>query len=181
MARFSDGDIQKIIIGDRVVAPVQFPGRDSVTVGVRGLSDDEIDAARVEAQGYVESLCKRADMRYEVFVSVDPESYDRELQRQIIARAYVDIEAQERPFFDAAVQVRRLGSVTIARLWEVYTGHQEAVNPRRMLSETQVKELVDALGKEPSATVVLEDFERDTLCSLVRFLASELQTSRTGS
>lgn len=181
MARFSDEDIRKIIIGDRIVAPAQFPGRESVTVGVRGLSDDEIDACRVDAQCYVESICKRADMRYEVFVGVDPESYDRELQRQIITRAFVDIEAHERPFFEAAVQVRRLGSVTIARLWEIYTGHQNAVNPRRMLSESQTKELVDALGKEPSGTVVLEDFERDTLCSLVRFLASELRTSRPGS
>lgn len=181
MARFSDEDIRKIIIGDRLVAPAAFPGRESVTVGVRGLSDNEVDEARVAAQGYIEGLCKRADMRFEVFVQVDPESYDREMQRQVIARAFVDIDAQDRPFFDDAVQVRRLASTTIARLWEIYTGHQDAVNPRRMLSEAQVKELADALGKEPSGTVVLEDLERDTLCSLLRTMASMLQTSPTGS
>lgn len=176
MARFSDEDVSKILLGPAAVSRVAFPMAQGIEVGLRCLSDNEIDTARVQAHCYLEGICKRADLGLRSFVDIDPESLNREQQRQIIALAFVDADKPERPFFDDAIQVRRLSSVVVARLWELYLDHQDKVNPYFNLSKEQLKELADALKKGLDATDLLAGFGRDTLCSLVRTLASQLPT-----
>lgn len=179
MGRFSDDDVKKIILGRRVVSRVPFPlaPEDSgIFVGLRSLTDREIDQARIDAQVYLEGACNRGQQPIERFVRLDPDALDREQERQMIALACVDPDQPDKPFFDAAKQVRDLDSVMVRRLWELYLSHQDAVNPRRTLTDEQVKELADALGKEPSASALLADFERDTLVSLLRIMANRLST-----
>lgn len=177
MPRFTDEDVTKILQGRRAVSRVAWPGRpegSDLEVGIRSLSDQEIDACRVEAHGYLEQLCKRGDVNLGAFVALDPDALDREQQRQVLAVACVDPDSGDKqtPFFDSAVQVRRLDSVAVARLWDAYQDHQDAVNPRHRLSEAEAKELADALGKEQTANIILAGYERASLCSLVRSLAS---------
>lgn len=176
MARFSDEDVSKILLGPAAVSRVAFPMAQGIEVGLRCLSDNEIDKARVAAHCYLEGICKRADLGLRSFVDIDPESLNREQQRQIIALAFVDADKPDRPFFDDAIQVRRLSSVVVARLWELYLDHQDKVNPYFSLSKEQMTELADALKKGLDATDLLAGFGRDTLCSLVRTLASQLPT-----
>lgn len=181
MAKFSDEAVSKILQGRRVVSPVPFPGRpddSDLEVGIRSLSDREIDMCRIEAQVYLQRICKQNDVNIGAFIAIDPDALDREHQRQVLAMACVDVESGDKQalFFDSAKQVRDLDSVAVARLWEAYQDHQDAVNPRHSLTEAEAKELADALGKEPTATAILAAYERATLCSLVRTLASQLRT-----
>lgn len=176
MARFSDEDVNRILLGPAAISRVAFPMAQGIDVGLRCISDDEIDKARVAAHCYLEGICKRADLGLRSFVDIDPESLNREQQRQIIAIAFVDADQPTRPFFDDAIQVRRLSSVVVARLWELYLDHQDKVNPYFNLSNEQVKELADALKKEQPGADLLAGFARDTLCSLVRTLASQQST-----
>lgn len=179
MGTFSDEAVKKILLGRRVVSRVPFPlaPEDSgIEVGIRSLSDREIDQARIDAQVYLEGICKKGFRSMESVVSIDPEFLEREQERQMLALACVDPDAPTKPFFDSAVQVRSLESVAVRRLWEMYLSHQDTTNPRRTLTAEQLKELKAALGKEPSCSALLADFERDTLVSLVRILVNPQPT-----
>jgi hypothetical protein len=182
--QFDDTAVQAILQGRRVIGRVPFPGGKGIELGVRLLSDRDIDLARFEAQMYLESQCKKVALTLVEFVNVDPESLEREHQRQVILRAFVDPESpRERPsqFFSTIEQVRSLDSVLVRQFWELYVDWQDTVNPRFKLTEQEVESLVATLKDEQSTRLVLAPFERSTLTSLVRFLASRLVTSQTGS
>lgn len=179
MARFSDEGIKTILLGRRAVSRVPFPLApvdSGLEVGIRSLSDREIDQARMDAQGYLEGACKRGDQPMERVVALDRDFLDREHERQIIALSCVDPDDPTRPFFDHVTQVRELDSVMVRRLWQLYLAHIDTVNPYRTLTDAQVKGLVDALKKEPKSLAILEAFERDTLISLLRTLVSQPPT-----
>lgn len=184
MARFTDERVQAIVAGRRSVGRVAFPGQTDVEVGVRLLTERDIDLARFEAQMYLERQAKKLRLDMVDLVRTDPESLDREHQRQVILAAFVDPDSPaERPrsFFDDIEQVRSLDSVLTQRLWELYVEWQDTVNPRYSLTEEEVTALLDALKDEPVAKVLLGTFERETLQSLVRFLGSQLSTALNGS
>lgn len=185
MADFSDERIQGIIQGRRVIGRFPFPGSEgSHMVGVRLLTESEIDIARFNAQFYIKSRCERVGLSLVDFVNIDPESLDREHQRQVLFAAILSLEGDpDNPprFFKDDAQVRALDSVLVDQLWREYADWQEASNPMLSLKKEEVDELVEALKKEPTARVLLAHFESGTLRSLVRTLASQLQTSPNGS
>ena len=181
--RFDDTYVQGIIQGRRVIGRARLPGDPDTEIGVQLLSERDIDMARFEAQMYLERHAKKVQLSLIEFVQIDPESLDREHQRQIIQRAFVDIDSDpalppdKRPtFFHNIEQVRSLDSVLTQQLWEIYVEWQDTINPRLSLSEEEVGELVASLKEGPTASLILGHFERGTLQSLVRFLAARLTT-----
>lgn len=174
--RFDDARVQAILKGRRIIGRSSFPGDDSVEIGVRLLTESMIDEARFDAQMYLEGKAKRLRMDMIAFVQIDPESLDREHQRQVIYHAIVDPDSSpDKPklFFENIAQVRSLDSVLTQQLWEIYTDWQDVVNPRLTMSEEEVAALVEGLKDEQIANLILATYERDTLQRLVRFLASQ--------
>lgn len=176
MAKFSDEEVAKILQGRRVVSRVPFPGTEDngVEVGIRSLTESEMDTARIEAHDYLRRQCERGRVDFLELHDATPDALDRERMRQILLIACVDPE-DGNPFFVAAKQVRDLDNVTLARLYEAYENHLDAVNPRASLTDDQVRELADILKKEPSASAFLAGFERATLTSLIRTLGNQLK------
>lgn len=173
--RFDDAAIQGILAGRRVIGRAAFPGKHDLTIGVRLLSEREIDLSRFAAQMYLERQAKKVQLSLIDFVRVDPESLDREHQREVLLHAFCDPDSPDEkpiPFFDNIEQVRSLDSVLCQQLWEVYVDWQDTINPRISLSEEEVAALVAALKEEQTASLVLAPFDRETLCSLLRSMAS---------
>ena len=180
--RFDDAAIQNILQGRRAIGRVSFPGDKDITIGVRLLSDRDIDMGRFEAQIYIEQYCKKVQLTPIDFINIDPELLERETKRHIIVRAFVDPDSpaeRPTPFFSDIEQVRSLDSVLVAQLWDIYIDWQDVVNPRLSYTEEEVTALGEALKDERLATTVLATFDRDTLQSLVRFMASQLSISRS--
>ncbi|GAF72263.1 unnamed protein product [marine sediment metagenome] len=177
--RFDDEQVQGILQARRVIGRSAFPGKEGLEIGVRLLSERDIDLSRFEAQMYLERQAKKVQLTLIDFVQVDPESLDREHQRQVIMHAFCDPESpQEKPilFFDNIEQVRSLDSVLCQQLWEIYVDWQDVVNPRLTMTGDEVDELVAALKDEQMAKLILAPLERETLQSLVRSLVAQLQT-----
>lgn len=172
--RFSDAAVSAVLTERRVVSVVPFPGapEDSgIRIGIRGLTEGEADAARIQGQLYIASLCKRNDVVMHNYITIDPEALDIEYRRQLLVIACVDPDNHDAKFFDSAEQIRKLDSVIIDRLHECYMEHQSLVNPYLTMSDDELKELADAIKKEPTGTHILAVYERATLVSLVRSLA----------
>lgn len=181
--RFDDTTVQGILQGRRVIGRVAFPGSDDIEIGVQLISEREIDLARFEAQTYLDRQAKKVQLALLEFVQIDPESLDREHQRQVILRAFVDVDAPANlppdkrvPFFPNIEAVRTLDSVMTQALWELYVDWQDTINPRVHLTEEEVSELIASLKEEPTANILLAHFERDTLHRLLRILVTRLQT-----
>lgn len=167
---FTSEHLQAILRGRREVRPVPFPGADGVRIGVRILVDEELDYARIEAQRYVKKLG--------VDLDVDPELLDREVERQVIWRAFVNVENPEHPaFFPSDRDVRSLDSVTVRALFNLYREHQEYVSPLIALDEGGQKALIDALGKGLDPEVAFSAFDSNTLRRLCLSMASQLRAS----
>lgn len=177
MATFTDERLRTILRGRRQVFRVPFPGADGVEVGFRILTDADLDHCRLEAQ--------RAAKKMGADLDVDPELLDRLVERQIVWRACVDPDDPNTDtpaaFFPSAADVATLDSVVVRELGNAYMEVQEMVSPRLTLDEAGIKELVDALGKEPGATALLMRFAPPTLIGLVRSLAARLRTSASSS
>lgn len=156
-----------------------------IEVGVRILLDDEIDDARLDAVQYVQGRAKARRLDLNAMLAVDPEIVDREITRQLIFRAFVqpkeDLEKKDHlPFFPAPQAVRQLDSVMVETLFETYIDQQNYVNPLRTIDEDEARELVDALGKEHGAEVILSQYDAPSLRSLLHTLAVLLRASRPG-
>jgi hypothetical protein len=176
MATFTDERIAAMLRGRRQVFRVPFPGSADVEVGFRILTDAELDHCRLEAARQAKKLGADLD--------ADPELLERLIERQIVWRACVDPDSDaEKPgaFFPSASDVATLDSVLVRELSNAYMEVQELVSPRVTLDEAGVKELVDALGKEPGATALLTRFAPPTLIACVRSLAARLRTSASSS
>lgn len=181
--RFDDTAIQGILDERRVIGRTHFPGSKTIEIGLRVISDFEIDTARFQAQIYLEHRCKRAQLTLLDFANIDPEGIEREQQRQTLLVACVDAESEDddpRPFFAHIEQVRGLDSVLIAQLWDAYTDFTDSISPRLNLSEEEVADLVASLKDEREAKALLAAFDRDTLQSLLRTMAAELLNLATG-
>lgn len=173
MPTFDDPHVREMLLGRRAVRAYPMPGAPDLKVGIRALPDREIDLARIEAQRYAKKLGAELDL--------DPEFLDREIMRQILARACVDPDARQgtepAAFFATTDDVRALDSVTIAALFRLYQEHQDHVSPLRRLSEKEVAEFVEALKKAPDAGRALSGFEHASLVSLCISMASALRSS----
>lgn len=181
MATFTDERVQKILKGQRDIGRAPFPGSTDVVMGVRVLSDEEIDDARLDAQALLTKRCRSRNLDVETYVKVDPEPLERAVEHEIIWRAFVDTDNPDIAFFPSPDEVKSLPSVTVRALLDIYLDHQETVCPRITLGEADVERLVDALGKEHEPQVILAQFAPETLRLCVRSLASRArELSRTG-
>lgn len=184
MARFSDEQIRAIVLGPkRAFRRLQFPGRPDVTVAIRALSEAEIDQCRIEAQVEFLALCKRREWSPERAVQIDPLLVARIVDRQMIWRAYFDVDTIDREepdkFFPSVAHVAELDSVTITDLTNAYVEHQNFVSPARDLDAKEVDELIGALGKgQPEA--VLNTLGLSTLKLFTLSMARRLSTSPIG-
>ncbi len=179
MSTAAEVDLGKMLQGRRAIGKMGFPGAPGIQIGVRLLSDREIDEARADAALYLQQRCKPRGFGLEEFVRIDPDALEREHERQVIVRAFVDPDSdpeKPRPFFASVEKVRDLDSLVVMQLWEHYTDWHDAVDPRVKLSDEQVDELIDALKKGPSEPAILAHLEPVTLRRLLRSTASRLAT-----
>lgn len=184
MSGFQDERVKALILGPkRAFRTVQFPGRPDVLVAVRALSENEIDACRVEAQRAFLAMCKAREWVAERANQIDPLMFARLTDRQIVWRAYLDVDtithATPAPFFANDTDVAQLDSVTMSDLMAAYVEHQEFVSPARSLNVAEVDALVEAMGKEQPA-VVLRSLGRDSLESFTLTLARRLSSLQIG-
>lgn len=186
MSTFDDQRVQEILKGRKAARVLPFPGEDSKTIGVRLLTDEEIDHARLDALVYISRhMPAIPELSLERLLFADPELLDREVQRQVIHKAFVNPDQindpAPDPFFLDPDDVRRLDSVMIETLHQVYLNHQEYANPLSDITEEQAEELVDALGKGPNAPDILSLLDARSLRILVRILGARLAKSPPGS
>lgn len=182
MARWGDPEVQAVIEGRKSVENVMvgLPGAD-LRVGVRVLSEDEIDGAGLEAQRFLETRVKGVGRDVKTTIEIDPSMLDRLRDRELVFRAFVDPDDHAQPFFPTPSVVRELDSGLMDALVSVYLENQESKSPRGRLTDEEVDQLVEALGKEPLARGVLAHFEPALLRSCVRSLAARLlEISPTG-
>lgn len=170
MPKYSDTDVTEALAGRKAVRVYPFPSAEHIKVGVRMLSDDEMDGVRLEAQEYVKK--KKCEL------VIDPEFFDRALHREVIARAFVDAEQQDEPFFSSMREVRELDPALVVACFELYTRHQIAMDPFAHCTREDVEELVDLLGKSPESEELSRLFDAPTLWSFVRSLALRLRETQ---
>lgn len=179
MGTWADLKVADLLSGRRKIGRFPFPGLSGVECGVRLLSDREVDEARADAATYIEARWKRAGFGAEAAVRIDPDSLEREHQRQMVVRAIVDPDSPvDKPaaFFPSVEKVRELDSTVVQALWEQYLDWHDAIDPHVRLTDEQLAELADAIKKEPDEPVLLAHFEPATLRSLLRSLALRLST-----
>jgi hypothetical protein len=187
MTDFSDERIRAMLRGRREVRVLPMPGTEEGagdTVGVRVLLEQEVDEARLEALQYVNGMAKRYRLDARDMLSIDGELLDREIERQLVFRAFVDpdkpAEGDYKHFFGAPQAVRQLDTVLQRTLFHLYIDHQNYVSPLRGLDETEVQELAEALGKGRNAKATLALYDAPSLRSLVHILAARLATAPSG-
>lgn len=175
MAGFSDARLQKALEGKRSISRVHYPGVPECVMGIRILSDAEHDEAREAASKYTAQRAKELLIEAPALLAIDPEHGDPEVQRQIIARAFVDIDgpkppADTKPFFPSPQAVRQLPAVDREVLFQMYAEHQNSVSPLETLDGDQIAELKAAIKKEHVGTALLGMYDAPTLRSLLRSL-----------
>jgi hypothetical protein len=142
--------------------PYAYPGTE-IPIAVRLLPEREIDDAKLEAQRYVTK--RKADL------TIDPEFFDREVQRQIVWKAVVHREAGEEgkhaPVFPGDNDIRAVDTVTLEGLWRLYMENQERCATLRRLTEAQIDALAKEVRARPgAATRQLSELEHATLVRL---------------
>lgn len=147
--------------------PYKFPGADDVPIAIRLLSESEMDNAKLEAQRYV--------VKRKVDVNIDPEFFDREVQRQIVWRAMIDPlgEGLKAPLFVSDADVRELDTVTLGNLFNAYLEHQEACSTLRQLDQATANGIAEAFRANPRGIAVeLASYDHASLVKLlVSFMA----------
>ena len=167
MPRFTDSDISQALAGRKAVQRVTFPGREDIPIGVRALSDRQVDECRLNAAKFCTT--------HRVNTSLDPDFYDRILMREVVFQAFVDVEDPTRTFFGSPENVRDLDNVTVRSLYSMYEAHLEDIDPFLKLDEDGVKELVDALGKGQKPGAILSLYDANTLKSCVLSMVAMLR------
>lgn len=181
MAGFGDKRLQDVLKGKRAVAAVHYPGEPDIKMGIRILNDGEHDEAREAAAKYTAHRAKALLIEAPMLLTIDPEHTEPEIQRQIIFRAFIDLDGPKppaitKPFFDTDTAIRQLPAVDREVLFQLYVEHQNAVSPLSTLDEEQTKELVDALKKGRASKALLALYDAPTLRILVGILASQRES-----
>lgn len=167
MAKFSDESVRTALAGRKVVRVYPLPGVEGVSVGVRMLSDLELDGVRLRAQDYVKA--RKCEL------VIDPEFFDRAIQREAIAQAFVDPDKHEEPFFASPEEVAQLDAQAVRACWELFQRHQISMDPFAHCTREEVDELVELLGKSGDTEALSKLFEPSTLWSFVASMASVLR------
>jgi hypothetical protein len=169
--KFSDESVRAALAGRKAVKPYDLPGAENVRVGIRMLTDVEMDGCRLRAQDYV--LKKKCEL------VVDPQFFDRAIHREVVAMAFVDIDKPEEAFFGSPDEVAQNDAAVVEACWELYTNHQVAMDPYRHCSPEEVDELVELLGKagseEAQGQLLSSLFEPNTRSSFVISMAKRLR------
>lgn len=172
--------------GRRDVRVMPFPGvpedtEDPPQMGVRCLIEDEVDDCRLQATQYLIGRAKAKKIDFALLMHADPEMLEREINRQLVFRAIVDPEKNDKnehdPFFPSPQAVRQLDTVLVETLQECWLDQQDYVSPLKSTSESDFVELAEALGKGRGGEAILSELDAVTLRRLVRFLASGQSTS----
>lgn len=189
MAQFDDR-ISRLARGRLTPSRATFPflGED-IVVGVRLLRDRDVDACRVDAVVWVRSKARDLKMSPHDLLSIDASILDREIERRIIYRAFLDVETIEdgepRPFFEAPQQVSSLDALTVETLHQLYLEHQNSMDPLHGLEDGEATRFVEALGKAfsdpegPKVGLVLATYDAATLRRLL-LISVALHAKSTG-
>ncbi len=167
MPKFSDSDINAALLGRRAIGEYPFPGLGGTSVGIRCLSDEELDEIRLQAA----QICKHKN----VDAVLDPDFLERLIQRLTVARAFFDVEKTQERFFASHEQVAQLDNLLVRTLYELYCFHVQRRDPFAFLSAEDAQHFAETLGKSPGAEARLSMFGRDTLLSLSLSLARLLR------
>ena len=170
MAKYSDERVRMALRGRQAVQRYPFPGQPELEVGIKLLSDAELDGVRLEAV----ELCKKAKAE----LLLDPEFLDRMIHRETISRAYVDVDAPDEPFFAKQGEVAELDNLTVRTLYELYKAHHEAMDPYAHASPEEVDALIASLKKSSTPLAVLSLYDSSTLRHCVVSMASLLRETR---
>lgn len=165
MAKFNDEAVRAALSGRKAVLEYPLPGAESIKVGVRMLADAEVDSARLTAQAYV--VTNKCELL------VDPEFFDRALNREIISRAFVDAENHDHAFFGSMKDVAEMDPAQVKACFELYRLHQMQMDPYAHCPAEEVAQLVELLGKSPDKKAILSLFDGDTLQSFVLSLVAD--------
>lgn len=173
MAKWSDESVRAALQGRFAVRRYPFPGSPGergVEVGIKLLTDAELDSVRLQAAEFAKK--NRADL------TIDPEFLDRAIHREVISRAFVDPEHPQEAFFGSQNDVAELDNLTVRALFELYMLHQQALDPYAFCPPEEVEKLVEALGKSERSVETLSLYDAPTLRSFVLSMASTLRSTR---
>jgi len=178
-----DERVRAMLSGRRFVRVIPFPGSDDISVGLRVLTEREIDEARLDAISYVRGEADKRRIDPVQMLAIDSQLVDREAERAMLFRACIDPEtasdADPKRFFDTQERLRQIDSVIVKSLFEAYLDHQDYVSPYRLLSDDEARELADAISKGQSATALLAQFDAPMLRRLLRSMAALLSSAPT--
>lgn len=163
MAKWTDDSVRAALGGRFAVSVYPFPGAPDLRIGLKLLTDAELDSVRLQAASFAKT--KQADL------VVDPEFLDRAIHRELISRAYVDAEKQDEPFFPSQNDVAALDNLTVRSLYELYITHQQSLDPYAFCPPDEVEKLVETLGKSESSVGILNLYDAPTLRSFVLSMA----------
>src|SRR3972149_7124131 len=146
-----DERVLEILRGTRSFREVEFPGREGVTVAVRCLGEAKLAGARIAAQVVVRNVAQTRGWEPSSVVDVDPDLFQRMMEREIVQRAFyvgeADAKGERRAFFPSTRDVAEiLDSVAMTRLMEAYLEHQQRVSPLRDVPQGDLEALVAQLG-----------------------------------
>lgn len=174
MPKWSDESVQASLGRRFTVHTYPFPGLPDVMVGIKLLTDGELDQVRLQAAVFAKQ--KQADLL------VDPEFLDRAIHRELVSRAFVDPQRSTEPFFASQNDVAELDSLTVRSLYELYITHQQALDPYAFCPPEEVERLVATLGKSESSGAalvgVLNLYDAPTLRSLLLSTVSRLRETQ---
>lgn len=163
MPKFSDAEVQSALHGRKAVRTYAFPGAESLRVGIRCLTEAEMDACRLRAVDY----CKKNKAE----LMLDPDFLERAIKREVVATSLRDSDDAEHFFFADSAEASQLDAQTITALYELYLLHHETLDPYAFASKEEVEVLVQQLGKSPSDEGILKLFDAPTLRKCVLSLA----------
>ena len=173
---FEDPQIQDLLKNRKKIGRFLFPGTEGFEVGVRLLTEKQVDVAYLKAQVHLSGLCKKAGLEFAELLLAQPELMDQESQRQLLLVALVTPESDpERPdpFFKKEDHIRELDNVMMRLLWSEYQGWVDQNTLREQISEEQMREIVEALKKDPDSLAGLARWNADSLANLLRFMAAQ--------
>jgi hypothetical protein len=152
------------------------PTRPGIPVGLRALPGKLWAASRRAAIKATLELCAERSWAPGDVAAVDPDLYQRELEQQLIFRAYLDADTlgDKRPahFFAEPAQVGELDTVTQGRAMALFLEHQASRNPVLRLAPEEVERVVAALGKSDAPSAWLGVYDAATLRRCVLTMAS---------
>lgn len=183
--QWSDERFQAMLKGRRAVKVVAMPGfesddpdaTDSPKVGIRILTDDELDDARRQATDFVLRRAKQMGIEADLLLRIDTDMRDSEFERCMIAKAFVlpdaDADGKHKAFFaQGSASLRSMDASLRRKFLGAYLEHQQFVNPQIVQTEAELEQLIDDLGKGLGAEATLLQLDAPSLLRCVLILAS---------